>query len=51
MGEYPAAALAEEIETPGDGQIRALVTLAGNPVRSTRTRLGSTPPSRRSTSW
>ena len=35
MGEYPAAALAEEIETPGDGQIRALVTLAGNPVRST----------------
>jgi anaerobic selenocysteine-containing dehydrogenase len=35
MGEYPAAALAEEIETPGAGQIRALVTLAGNPVRST----------------
>ena len=35
MGEYPVVALAEEIETPGDGQIRALVTLAGNPVRST----------------
>jgi anaerobic selenocysteine-containing dehydrogenase len=35
MGEYPVAALAEEITTPGDGQIRALVTLAGNPVLST----------------
>jgi anaerobic selenocysteine-containing dehydrogenase len=35
MGEYPAVALAEEIDTPGDGQIRALVTLAGNPVCST----------------
>src|SRR5262249_34700662 len=27
--------LAEEIETPGDGQIRGLVTVAGNPVLST----------------
>ena len=35
MGEYPVSVLAEEIETPGDGQIRALVTLAGNPVLST----------------
>ena len=35
MGEYPVGVLAEEIETPGDGQIRALVTLAGNPVLST----------------
>jgi anaerobic selenocysteine-containing dehydrogenase len=34
-GEYPAAALAEEIDTPGDGQIHALVTSAGNPVLST----------------
>jgi anaerobic selenocysteine-containing dehydrogenase len=34
-GELPVAALAEEIETPGDGQIRALVTSAGNPVLST----------------
>jgi anaerobic selenocysteine-containing dehydrogenase len=34
MGELPAATLAEEIETPGDGQVRALVTLAGNPVLS-----------------
>jgi anaerobic selenocysteine-containing dehydrogenase len=35
MGEYPVGALAEEITTPGDGQVRALVTLAGNPVLST----------------
>ena len=34
-GEYPVAALAEEILTPGEGQIRALVTAAGNPVLST----------------
>ncbi len=35
MGEYPAAILAEEIDTPGPGRVRALVTLAGNPVLST----------------
>jgi anaerobic selenocysteine-containing dehydrogenase len=34
-GEYPAATLADEIETPGAGQIRGLVTMAGNPVLST----------------
>ncbi|MEO0324693.1 MAG: molybdopterin-dependent oxidoreductase, partial [Myxococcota bacterium] len=34
-GELPVAALAEEIEAPGDGQIRALLTMAGNPVLST----------------
>jgi len=34
-GELPAATLAEEIETPGEGQIRGLVTFAGNPVLST----------------
>jgi anaerobic selenocysteine-containing dehydrogenase len=34
-GELPVAALAEEIETPGPGQIRALITHAGNPVLST----------------
>ena len=34
-GEFPVAALAEEILTPGDGQIKALVTAAGNPVLST----------------
>jgi anaerobic selenocysteine-containing dehydrogenase len=33
--ELPVAALAEEIETPGEGQIRALVTVAGNPAMST----------------
>ena len=35
FGELPVATLAEEIETPGDGQVRALVTVAGNPVVST----------------
>ena len=34
-GELPVAALAEEIETEGNGQIRALLTHAGNPVLST----------------
>jgi anaerobic selenocysteine-containing dehydrogenase len=35
LGELPAVCLAEEIETPGEGQVRALITLAGNPARST----------------
>ncbi len=35
FGEFPVNVLAEEIETPGDGQIRALFTIAGNPVLST----------------
>ena len=35
LGELPVAALAEEILTPGDGRIRALITIAGNPARST----------------
>ncbi|MGK8521483.1 molybdopterin-dependent oxidoreductase [Nocardia asteroides] len=34
MGELPVATLADEILTPGAGQIRALVTVAGNPVLS-----------------
>ena len=34
-GELPVATLAEEILTPGPGQIKALVTSAGNPVLST----------------
>jgi anaerobic selenocysteine-containing dehydrogenase len=34
-GELPVAALAEEIWMPGEGQIRALITHAGNPVLST----------------
>ena len=32
--EFPVAALAEEIETEGDGQVRALTTYCGNPVVS-----------------
>src|SRR4051812_8500546 len=35
FGELPVACLAEEIDTPGDGQVRALITVAGNPVVST----------------
>ncbi|MBF6321649.1 molybdopterin oxidoreductase family protein [Nocardia cyriacigeorgica] len=34
MGEFPVATLADEITTPGDGQVRALITVAGNPVLS-----------------
>ncbi|MGZ8754754.1 MAG: molybdopterin-dependent oxidoreductase, partial [Acidimicrobiia bacterium] len=34
-GELPVATLADEIETPGNGQVRAMVTVAGNPVLST----------------
>lgn len=34
LGEFPAACMAEEIETPGAGQIRALFVIAGNPVLS-----------------
>ena len=35
LGQMPVAALAEEIDTPGEGQIRALFCFAGNPVVST----------------
>jgi anaerobic selenocysteine-containing dehydrogenase len=34
MGELPTSVMAEEMETPGEGQIRALITVAGNPARS-----------------
>jgi anaerobic selenocysteine-containing dehydrogenase len=34
-GELPVSALAEEMLTPGEGQIKALITVAGNPVLST----------------
>lgn len=34
-GELPVSALAEDIDTPGEGQIRGLLTVAGNPVLST----------------
>ncbi len=33
-GEFPSTVLAEEMLTPGEGQIRAMFTLAGNPVLS-----------------
>ena len=32
--EFPVATLADEILTPGDGQIKAMITIAGNPVLS-----------------
>jgi anaerobic selenocysteine-containing dehydrogenase len=35
LGQVPVSCLAEEIATPGDGQIKALITVAGNPVLST----------------
>src|SRR5215218_9073017 len=34
-GELPSACMREEIETPGEGRIRAFLTIAGNPVLST----------------
>jgi anaerobic selenocysteine-containing dehydrogenase len=34
-GELPVSVLAEEMDTPGDGQVRALITIAGNPIVST----------------
>ncbi len=33
-GEFPVATLADEILTEGEGQIKALVTIAGNPILS-----------------
>jgi anaerobic selenocysteine-containing dehydrogenase len=33
-GELPVVGLADELETPGEGQIRTVLTLAANPVRS-----------------
>ena len=34
-GELPVSAMAEEMLTEGEGQVRALITVAGNPVLST----------------
>ncbi len=34
LGQVPVSCLAEEIATPGPGQIRALISIAGNPVIS-----------------
>lgn len=35
FGELPAAVMIEEMTTPGEGQIKAFITSAGNPVLST----------------
>jgi anaerobic selenocysteine-containing dehydrogenase len=35
IGEVPVATLADEILTPGEGQVRALITVCGNPCLST----------------
>lgn len=35
MGELPVSTLVDEITTPGEGQVRALITVGGNPVVST----------------
>ena len=35
MGEFPVATLADEIEEPGEGQVRAFLTIGGNPALST----------------
>ncbi len=34
IGEYPTSTLADEILTPGAGQIRGFISIAGNPARS-----------------
>jgi len=34
LGQFPISCLSEEIDTPGPGQIKALITIAGNPVIS-----------------
>ncbi|HEV2310296.1 MAG TPA: molybdopterin-dependent oxidoreductase, partial [Acidimicrobiia bacterium] len=34
LGQVPVSCLAEEIATPGEGQLRGLITIAGNPVIS-----------------
>ena len=35
LGEFPAVCMSEEMEMPGEGQIKALFVVAGNPVLST----------------
>ena len=40
LSQFPVSCLAEEIDTPGEGQIRALITVAGNPVISAPAQVG-----------
>jgi anaerobic selenocysteine-containing dehydrogenase len=35
FGELPVVCLAEEMETPGEGQVRAFISVGGNPALST----------------
>src|SRR6185369_7685913 len=34
LGQVPVSCMAEEIATPGDGQLKGLITIAGNPAIS-----------------
>jgi anaerobic selenocysteine-containing dehydrogenase len=34
LGEFPMSCLAEEIQTPGTGQVKALITISSNPALS-----------------
>lgn len=34
LGQVPVSCMVEEIATPGEGQLKALITIAGNPVLS-----------------
>jgi anaerobic selenocysteine-containing dehydrogenase len=34
LGEFPMSCLAEEIQTPGQGQVKALITVSSNPALS-----------------
>src|SRR3546814_10154762 len=34
LGQFPASCMAEEISTPGEGQIKGLLTFAANPALS-----------------
>ena len=42
FNQFPISCLAEEIDTPGDGQLHGLITVAGNPGSRRQARGGST---------
>ena len=50
IGEGPTAALPDEILEPGEGQIRALLTVGGNPVLAWPDQVKTVPPWSRSSS-